>query len=224
MPVCDMRIFKMARNFLKQFFSFAIVLLSFSSFAATTSNTAANDLAKLLEQYNSLTAQFNQTVYDTKGHALQSSSGSMAMLRPDKLRWSIENPSQQIIATDGSQLWVYDKDLQQVTVSQLKKKPGTTPAMLITTSAQELTRDYKISYYVDSKTKPVFQLIPNVKNPDFQWVRLFFNHGQINKMQIQDNIGQLTSINFTKINTNPALLSSIFVLKIPKNVDVIQQP
>lgn len=190
---------------------------------SATTNTPAEQLVSLLTQYQSMTANFQQGVFDANGTLVQNSSGNMAVQRPENFRWFTLNPNEQLIITDGKKLWVYDIDLQQVTISKLQKKTGTTPAMLITTSAQEMAQSYEVSIYPGPKTELTYQLLPKVKNADFQWVRFFFVNKQIHKMQIRDNIGQLTSIDFTKIKTNPNLPASTFKLTIPKGVDVIQE-
>ncbi|NNM58899.1 MAG: outer membrane lipoprotein chaperone LolA [Legionellales bacterium] len=202
-----------------------IVFLFFASrlYAAGSTEAPAHQLTDLLNQYQSMTAHFSQSVYDPKGRVVQNSNGSMALLRPQSLRWQTQKPTDQLILTDGKTLWIYDKDLQQVTISQLLKKTGTTPAMLMTTSASDIQDSYEVSAYPSPKTEQVFQLTPKNKQADFEWVRFFFENKQLIKMQIHDNIGQLTSIDFSQLKINPSLPKSLFHLTIPKDVDIVKE-
>ncbi|MFN7096625.1 MAG: outer membrane lipoprotein chaperone LolA [Gammaproteobacteria bacterium] len=200
-----------------------VVLAKTAAVSVPAATTPAIQLVNLLDEYHSLTANFEQGVYDANGTLVQNSSGNMAVQRPENFRWFTLKPNEQLIITDGKKLSVYDIDLQQVTVSKLQKKTGTTPAMLLTTSAQEMEQYYNVSIYPGPKTQQVYQLLPKVKNADFQWIRFFFENQQIHKMQIKDNIGQVTSITFENIKTNPVLPASTFKLTIPKGVDVIQE-
>jgi outer membrane lipoprotein carrier protein len=205
----------------------ALVMASFlfitGTAMATMPTTPAEQLVQLLAQYQNLTANFEQGVFDANGTLVQNSSGNMAVQRPENFRWFTQNPNEQLILTDGKKLWVYDIDLAQVTISQLQKKTGTTPAMLITTSSQEMQQNYNVSIYPSPDSELVYQLLPKAKNADFQWVRFFFVNKQIHKMQIRDNIGQLTSITFSQLKANSTLPKSLFVLTIPKGVDVVKE-
>ena len=186
-------------------------------------NTPANQLAGLLGQYQSLTAHFDQTINDSKGRTVQVSSGNMALLKSGSLRWETQTPTEQLIISNGKTLWIYDKDLQQVTINQLKKKTGATPGMLMTTSGADLQSQYLVSIYPSAKNKPVFQIVPKMKNADFESVRFFFNDKNLVKMQIHDNIDQVTTIDFSHMVKNPPLPDTLFHLTIPKDVDVVKE-
>lgn len=209
-----------------KFYYWVLALIFFSiKLYATTAESPVNQLAGLLAQYQSLTANFSQSVYDAKGNdaSAQVSSGNMALKRPENLKWETQKPTEQLIMTDGKTLWIYDKDLQQVTISQLQKKSKRTPALLMMTSASDIEKNYQVSFYPSPKAETAFQLIPKSKQPDFQWVRFYFENKKLSKMQIQDNIGQLTSISFSQQKTNPSLPNSLFHLTIPKGVDIIKE-
>lgn len=198
-----------------------------ASTTATTptvsTQTPTTQLMQLLNQYQSLTAHFNQGVYDANGTLVQMSHGTMAIMRPNNFRWYTLQPTEQLIITNGKQLWIYDLDLQQVTLSKLQKKTGTTPAMLMTSSTAEMQQFYRVSVYPAPANEQVFQLLPKVKNADFVWVRFFFENKQLHKMQIKDNIGQVTSITFSQLKVNSVLPKSLFTLNIPKGTDVIRE-
>ena len=72
-------------------------------------------------------ADFTQTVTDKNGRVTQQASGRMAFARPGKFRWDYNKPYEQVIVGDGSKLWLYDTDLDQVTVKPLGDVIAGTP-------------------------------------------------------------------------------------------------
>lgn len=185
--------------------------------------TAAQALVSLLTRYQSLMANFIQAQYDANGTFVQSSSGAMAILRPGNFIWHTKQPNEQLIMTNGKTLWIYDIDLQQVTVSKLQPNKNTTAGMLMTTSAKDLQANYTVTQVNAPSRESTYQLVPKQKNSDFQWVSLTFKEKVLLRMQIKDNTGQLTSISFKNLKTNPNLSTAQFNLEIPKNVDVINE-
>jgi chaperone LolA len=63
-----------------------------------------------------LQAQFKQYELIEDGRKVDENSGSVWMQSPDLFRWHYKTPYEQLIVADGEQVWVYDEDLQQVTV------------------------------------------------------------------------------------------------------------
>ena len=55
----------------------------------------------------------------------------MQFERPGKFRWVYEKPYAQLIVGDGSKVWFYDQDLNQVTVRKLDVALGSSPAALL---------------------------------------------------------------------------------------------
>ncbi len=182
----------------------------------------AQQLANLLGQFNSLTADFQQTIYDGHGRVLQTSHGNMKLLRPHSLRWDTLAPNRQLLITNGDQLWIYDVDLEQVEIKPLEKAFGNQPAMLLTSSAREMQQHFIVSTVPSGNKMREFQLEPKDPQADFNWIRFYFNGNMISKMQINDKIGQLTDIVFSEVKRNTAVSKSDFIFAPPKGVDIIK--
>ena len=95
--------------------------------AAGAASTEA--LKGLLEQTTTARARFAQIVLDKNLKVLQQATGSMQFSRPGKFRWEYDKPYEQVIVSDGSRVWLYDKDLNQVTVRKLDRALGSSPAL-----------------------------------------------------------------------------------------------
>src|SRR5690606_37591265 len=91
------------------------VLAGPASPALGARSDAFESLQRFFDQVDSYTARFEQVVFDEVGEPIQESRGRLWIERPNKFRWNYETPYEQQILSDGERLWVYDKDLQQVT-------------------------------------------------------------------------------------------------------------
>lgn len=192
-----------------------------NSYAA---DNASTDLSTLLTHLNAMKADFTQTITDKNAKQIQHSVGHMVMQRPGKFRWEVKKPSTQLVITDGKKIWIYEPDLEQVTIRKLTKEVGESPAMLLTNPNVTLEKDYKVEN-IKPSTKDLqwFSLIPKNQNSMFAKIKLGFNKNEIREMELQDHIGHTTSIAFYNINTNPSLASTLFSFKPPRHVDVIDE-
>lgn len=88
-------------------------------------------LSDFFNNTNAMRANFSQVVTDTQGRKIQEVQGSMQLQRPNKFRWDYSKPYEQQIISDGKQVFLYDTDLQQVTIRELSKALGSSPAALL---------------------------------------------------------------------------------------------
>jgi len=76
-------------------------------------------------------AGFSQTVTSPDGARRKLSSGSFEFVRPDRFRFAYLKPFEQLIVADGRKVWLFDADLNQVTVRTLAQALAATPASLL---------------------------------------------------------------------------------------------
>lgn len=181
-------------------------------------------LSELLNAVNTMRADFVQTTYDEHAKQLQQSYGQMALQRPGKFRWEVKKPIPQLIIANESRLWIYDPDLEQVTIRTLKSAAGDTPALLLSHVNGVLNE----AYTVKSIQKSVsgwnwYQLIPKSADNMFASIQMGFMNKEIREMILQDHLGHSTRIQFQRIKTNIPLAASLFVYKAGKHVDVIDE-
>jgi outer membrane lipoprotein carrier protein len=187
-------------------------------------DTANTDLGKLLSGVQTMQANFTQTVYDNRGKTIQKSYGHMSMERPGKFRWEVTKPIPQLIIANGSKLWIYDPDLEQVTIRSLKKSAGDAPALLLSHVNTTIEKDYAVKKLTNADVnKQSFSLIPKQADNMFERVKMSFANGQISEMDLVDHLGHTTHIQFKDIHSNLKLASSLFVFKAAANIDVIDE-
>jgi outer membrane lipoprotein carrier protein len=184
---------------------------------------AAGSIEKLnafVAQTQSARAQFSQKVLDKDGKATQISSGTLAFSRPGKFRWEYRKPYEQVIVGDGEKLWVYDKDLNQVTVKKLQGALGSSPAALLAGSNQ-------IEQYYNLDAKGVksgldwLEAYPKDTDTMFEKVRMGFKGNTLDTMELYDHLGQTTVIRFSKMERNPTLDAQTFRFTPPQGADVL---
>ena len=89
-----------------------------------------------LASLKTLSADFAQVVRNRDGQVVDRASGTLSLSRPNRFRWDYRQPYLQTIVADGERLWLYDSDLEQVTVRALEAGLGSTPAMLLSGSGK----------------------------------------------------------------------------------------
>jgi outer membrane lipoprotein carrier protein len=148
------------------------------------------------------------------------SSGTFMFARPGKFIWSYEKPYSQVLQADGDKLYVYDKDLNQVTVRPLGGSLGASPAAILFGS-NDLEKNFTLR---DAGVKggiDWLELTPKAKDTQFQTVGIGFKDGNLEAMELHDVFGNVTLLTFSNMQKNPPLKSDQFKFAVPKGADVI---
>jgi len=199
-------------------FAFAMALLATLG-SVPAAQAAALPKFNAFSQSASGLADFEQTVYDRAQKVVQKSKGKFAFSRPGKFRWTYEKPAQLIVG-DGDKVWIYDADLNQVTVRKLDKAASSTPASL-------LTGDGKIEVLFDLAEQGVQDgiewLEAKPKKPDtgFDRIRIGFAGDTLAAMELFDQFGTRTLLKFSNLRRNAAPDPGLFKFTPPKGADVI---
>ena len=195
------------------------LLLSIST--AVFSETPDVLLQNKLNSIRSMTAVFKQSV-KAKHRVVSRSSGTMALQRPGRFRWQTLQPMAQLMVADGQKIWVYDKDLEQVTVKTQKKGLGGTAALFLSGYDNTVTRDFTVTQS-NVGNEIVFDLKSKSPKANFQRIKLVFRQNNLTGLELYDQLGQVTTVQLSQIKLNPKLATNLFQFKTPKGVDVVQQ-
>ena len=142
--------------------------------------------------------------------------------RPGLFRWHTDAPMEQLLVSNGEKVWLYDPDLEQVTIQTLDKRLTHTPALLLSGDVSEIQENFTISHQEGGNVVD-FMLKPKSKDTLFDSLRLSFRSGVLNDMQLIDSIGQRTNILFLSVKMNEAVDDALFSFEIPEGADVIQE-
>lgn len=192
-----------------------------------TSSAWAGGREKLDEfftQVNTMQSAFTQQVIDDKGELRQSSSGNVFLSRPGKFRWEYAAPDKHEIVADGKNVWVYDVELDQVTVKPMNKALSAAPvAMLL--QKQPVDKQFSVQAMdADNSTLEWFRLTPKKQDSDFTTMDLGVGNNGVEEMILGDKFGQQTYIKFQGVRTNVNIDNSRFSFTPPKGVDVVGKP
>ncbi|MDR3410539.1 MAG: outer membrane lipoprotein chaperone LolA [Formivibrio sp.] len=180
-----------------------------------------SELQTTLTNLHAMQGAFTQTVVTHSGKT-QISNGDFAIQRPGKFRWNYRKPYEQLIVSDGKQVWLYDPDLNQVTVKNIDKALDSSPAALLS-GENNLDKNYTLKTLPTREGLAWVEAIPKQNDSNFNRVRLGFSMNEIRKMELEDSFGQTTHIEFRMAVVNGKTDASQFNFIPPKGADVIRQ-
>ncbi len=179
-------------------------------------------LTHLLSQAQTLTARFSQLTLDGSGTQLQETAGELSLKRPGLFRWHTDAPQEQLLVSNGQKVWLFDPDLNQVTIQTLDQRLTHTPALLLSGDVSKIRENFEVTFKEGGDVVD-FILKPKAKDSLFDNLRLSFRKGMINDMQLIDSIGQRTNILFLGVKMNEQLDPAQFDFQVPEGADVIQE-
>jgi len=188
--------------------------------AATDAIAAPPGLQRFLASVQTFRSAFTQTVFDSRGRATESAAGEVVMQRPGRFRWDYATPYVRTIVADGERLWLYEADLEQVTVRQLSAGLGDTPAALLT-GRDDVLRRFAVQRTWEADGLAWSALRPLTTDGDFAELRLGFRGNVLLALELDDRLGQRTRIDFQSPLVGAAVAADTFRFTPPAGADVI---
>jgi outer membrane lipoprotein carrier protein len=173
-----------------------------------------------LEGLTTIKAGFVQTLNNAAGELIEKSEGMMAVERPGKFRLQYENPYEQLYVADGKNIWMYDRDLEQVSVKPQSEALGSTPALLLSTT-EPMATNFEIRELGEHEGFVWLELNPREADSNFDFVKLALEGDLLRAMEMVDGFGQTTRLYFDPLVRNPQLDAALFRFVPPPGVDVI---
>ncbi|BDU22270.1 outer membrane lipoprotein chaperone LolA [Dyella sp. GSA-30] len=196
----------------------ATFALAFTAHAAT--GNARAKLDAFATGLHSLTGNFSQTLTDANGQPGKSSSGTLALEAPRQFRWETTAPYKQTIVADGSRVWLYDPDLEQVTVRIQSGEEAHSP-LTVLTDLKQMDRDFKVTEQGERDGLSWVRLTSTAKDPQFDYADLGFDANGLARMTFRDQLGATTDIHFSGWQRNASIAPQTFNFVPPKGADVI---
>ena len=181
---------------------------------------AIDRLHAFFKDVQSLQGDFTQTTFDQHNQIRERAQGSFAIQRPGKFHWDYQSPYQQLIVSNGKKVWLYDSELEQVTIKKLNEAVGNAPAQLLS-SGDSLASSFTTTEIGEIDDLEWVELTPREKNTSFEQIRLGFDAHDLRAMELIDNFGHTTRLAFSHLQHNPRLAASFFDFTPPPGIDVI---
>jgi outer membrane lipoprotein carrier protein len=184
-------------------------LEQFKNFVATT-QSAKGDFSQRLVKTDSGSAKISSV-----------STGTFVFARPGKFIWTYQKPYEQLLQADGEQLYIYDKDLNQVTTRKLGDALGSSPAAILFGS-NDLEKNFALKEGGAKDGLEWLEATPKAKDTTFDHIGIGLRNGLPEAMELRDSFGQVTLLTFSHFQKNPPLKANSFKFAIPKGTDVFK--
>lgn len=198
----------------------ASLAFSLASLAHATTGPARQRLDAFATDLHSLKGHFTQTLADASGQGAKTSSGTLALEAPRQFRWDTLEPYKQTIVADGSRVWLYDPELEQVTVRVQSTEEAHSPLTVIT-DLKQLDKDFSVAERGERDGLVWLRLSSRAKDPQFDYADLGFDAQGLKRMMFRDQLGAVTDIRFSDWQRNVDLPPSTFNFTPPQGADVI---
>ncbi len=204
-----------------------LLILILSGFFIGSAQAASQaELVKPLQDYvdnlKTFSADFVQVQPDESTFAMNESKGHFDLKRPGKLYWHYETPEPQTIVMDGVNLWVYDEDLDQVTVQPVSDVKKDIPLGWLLFD-EPIAKKFDIIYSKESDGVEWFNLSPK-ETTYFQSLDVGLKAGHMVSVVMYQSADNVTKVTFHHIQENHLLTDSYFQFVPPLGVDLIGTP
>lgn len=203
-----------------------LTLFVMLAYAATTWAQDAGPARSALEHFSAdlrnLQLEFTQVVKSQDGRIQDQTGGNAVLQSPDKLRWVYSGDYPEIIVADGTNVWIYDEALEQVTIKPQSNSIADTP-LLILTDISQLDEQFLVTELGDFEGMQLLELRSREAESEFERVLMGLDEEGIRLMVMEDAFGQRTEIRFSQIIKNADIDPQLFTFTPPEGVDVVGQ-
>ena len=232
-PSLKLESFEMTRFFRNLLACIVSALFCGVIMAQAPNPEALNSLSQFLKQTQSGRAQFTQQVISPakadQAPRRKTSSGTFEFQRPQQFRFAYQKPFVQTMVSDGQSLWLYDADLNQVTVRKQSQGWGQTPAAFIASTGdlKVLQAEFNLLAEADSEGMQWIKATPKQSEGAVQIIRVGLKvQAQaipvLSVLEIVDGLGQISRLNFQNFEVNAKLTPETFQFKTPAGAQVIR--
>lgn len=151
------------------------------------------------------------------------SSGTVTLAKPGKMRWAYEQPEPSLVVSDGTTLWIYDPEFQEV-----QKLPATDgylsgAAIQFLLGEGDMGRDFEISALRCDAEAAELQLVPR-SAASYEKLHVLVDPatGDLKKTTVFFVLGNVTEVEFSNIEIDRDPPASVFEMDVPAGVRVIE--
>jgi outer membrane lipoprotein carrier protein len=151
----------------------------------------------------------------------KSSSGTFRFARPGKFIWTYIKPYEQVLQADGDNLYLYDKDLNQVTIKKLGNAIASSPAAILFGNV-DLDKNFVMKDVGVKQGVEWLEATPKTKDSQFETIGIGMKDGVPVGMELRDSFGQLSLVTLKNFEKNPAFATDQFKFVIPQGAEVLR--
>lgn len=198
----------------------AIAALSLSPVLACAAG-AQEQLRAFVATVTAATGSFSQYTVNDQGRTQPAQTGVFSFQRPGKFKWAVQKPYEQLVISDGRQVFQFDPDLAQVTERKVDAAIGTSPAAILFGSGS-LEQSFDVSALPAKDGVEWLRAKPRTADAGFSRVDIGMKDNLPVRVELLDSFGQTTRVDLSAIQANPSLPAKEFQFTAPKGVDVVK--
>lgn len=176
---------------------------------------------KTYEQIRTLQVDFQQTIYWALAEEKQQYTGRLYLA--DKNKYRVESDAQTIV-TDGTNVWTFSKDRNQVIINRLAQaRENPLPRDLLL----QYTKEYRASLKgeTDIGGMPCYEVEFTPRKADAFIIRtkawVMKNNFLVSRIEQEDINENITSYTLSNFKVNPPLPDTTFTFQVPADAEVV---
>ena len=189
--------------------------------ASAMAATAQEQLRAFVNTVTAATGSFSQYTVNPQGRTQRAQTGVFSSQRPGKFKWAVQKPYEQLVISDGRQVFQFDPDLAQVTERKVDAAIGTSPAAILFGSGS-LEQSFDVSALPSKDGIDWLRAKPRTADAGFSRVDIGMKDNLPVRVELLDSFGQTTRVDLSGIVPNPKLGEGEFRFVAPKGVDVVK--
>jgi len=198
---------------------FITVCLFTSMFQFVSAQTDNELLQQKLAKFKTIDADFVQQVINPKGEVIQKSWGTLAIARPGNFHWQVTQPEEELIVSDGQDMWLYSPFIEQVTIMNFSDAIAGTPFALL--SGADSTEWAQFSVVQKDQQFIVKSSDPKAATNTF--IFIFNKAGNIKEFVVQESQGQKSVFTLSNNKHNSKFAKDYFEFTIPNGIEIDDQ-
>jgi outer membrane lipoprotein carrier protein len=195
--------------------------------SALTLEEAIGGLEGAYGRMTDLTAQFSQTSFNKSLDATIPGRGTVYFKKGGKLRWEYSEPTRQEIVSDGTTLWVYTPELNQVNTGPAPEALSG-PAGSFLAGLGRVREHFQVRFLnparpVDAAGNVVLDLTPRQALPTLSRLILALapSSWEIREAIVHDQFENTVTMRFTRVTINSGLGDQLFAFVAPPGVATV---
>jgi outer membrane lipoprotein carrier protein len=185
-------------------------------------------LSHFAEKYRAaktLEADFTQEVYQATLAKIKTSSGTIALSKPNRIRWETHQPEKSVMVSNGRKLWFYNPN--QGAKGQVIEHSATymksQPLFRLLSGEGKLEEEFQLINAKPLENGFDFSLKPRRPSGDLERVQILTDRNYLISMIILNNrSGNKTKISLQNLGLDSKLLSVLFDFTPPPDAEIVK--
>ena len=196
--------------------------------AAQNSTPTATEVAATLQgNYNTVRDFSADFTHQHTGGMLRRTlveQGTLQVKKPGRMRWEYKSPEKKLFVSNGSRLYFYDPENNQVTISEVPRGDQPASAAQFLSGRGNLTRDFDVSFIEGGSADTyALKLEPRTEQNQYDWLEIVVDRTtfRIRSLTAVEKQGGRSTFLFSRFKENIGLSDNTFEFDIPRGTEVI---